>query len=201
MGDGNGVQWGVLGGFWPPDGHSQFSCVFPCLVYAQTVGIGIAFKRQGYSRPISNPLNRCNSGGIFCCYYEMCWAFYQVIHFIFSTLQSKRFRLFMQKGSLWEFPGGPVVRTWRFQCPGPGSIPGQGTKIPPAAWHGQEKKKKAACVHWLAIHLHGGRGPWEQGTILHLQVSYFPPGKYDISHRFTLGSQLLFARTQRGDTF
>ena len=34
-----------------------------------------------------------------------------------------------------EFPGGPVVRTWRFHCPGPSSIPGQGTKI-------QKKKKK-----------------------------------------------------------
>ena len=29
-----------------------------------------------------------------------------------------------------EFLGGPVVRTWRFHCCGPGSIPGQGTKIP-----------------------------------------------------------------------
>ena len=29
-----------------------------------------------------------------------------------------------------EFPGGPVVRTRRFHCRGPGSIPGQGTKIP-----------------------------------------------------------------------
>ena len=27
----------------------------------------------------------------------------------------------------WEFPGGPVVRTWCFHCHGPGSIPGQGT--------------------------------------------------------------------------
>ena len=29
----------------------------------------------------------------------------------------------------WEFPGGPVVRTWNFHCWGPGSIPGPGTKI------------------------------------------------------------------------
>ena len=29
----------------------------------------------------------------------------------------------------WEAPGGPVVRTWHFHCPGPGSSPGQETKI------------------------------------------------------------------------
>ena len=30
--------------------------------------------------------------------------------------------------TLWEFLGGPVVRTWHFHCQGPSSIPGQGTK-------------------------------------------------------------------------
>ena len=40
----------------------------------------------------------------------------------------------------WEFPGGLVVRSLRFQCCGPGSVPGQGTKIPEAAQHGQKKK-------------------------------------------------------------
>ena len=29
----------------------------------------------------------------------------------------------------WEFPGGPVDRTWRFHCCGLDSIPGWGTKI------------------------------------------------------------------------
>ena len=29
----------------------------------------------------------------------------------------------------WEFLGAPVVRTWRFHCRGPGSIPGWGAKI------------------------------------------------------------------------
>ena len=42
---------------------------------------------------------------------------------------------------IWgEFPGGPVVRTWGFHHGGLGSIPGQGTKIPQAKWHGQKKK-------------------------------------------------------------
>lgn len=31
---------------------------------------------------------------------------------------------------LWEFLGGPVVKTPCFQCQGTGLIPGQGTKIP-----------------------------------------------------------------------
>ena len=39
-----------------------------------------------------------------------------------------------------EFPGGPVVRTLRFHCPG--LMPGQGTKIPQAVQHGQKKKKE-----------------------------------------------------------
>ena len=34
-----------------------------------------------------------------------------------------------------------MVRTLHFHCWGPGSIPGQGTKIPQAARHGQKKKK------------------------------------------------------------
>ena len=38
-----------------------------------------------------------------------------------------------------EFLGGPVVRTRHFHCQGPGSIPGQGTKIPQAMRHGQKK--------------------------------------------------------------
>ena len=56
---------------------------------------------------------------------------------------------------LREFPGGLMVRTPCFQRHGAGSIPGQGTKIPKAAQHGQKKKKlflikkKRARVHQL----------------------------------------------------
>ena len=45
-----------------------------------------------------------------------------------------------KKSCLGEFPGGLVVRTQHFPCCGPGSIPGWGTKIPQAVWHGQKKK-------------------------------------------------------------
>lgn len=37
-----------------------------------------------------------------------------------------------------KFPGSQVVRIWRFHCPGPGSISGQGTEIPQAAQHCQK---------------------------------------------------------------
>ena len=40
----------------------------------------------------------------------------------------------------WEFPGSLVVRTVYFHGQGPGSVPGQGIKIP----HGVAKKKKKA---------------------------------------------------------
>ena len=30
-----------------------------------------------------------------------------------------------------------AVKTWRFHCRGPGSIPSLGTKIPHASWHGR----------------------------------------------------------------
>ena len=41
----------------------------------------------------------------------------------------------------WEFPGGPVVRTQRSDCRGPGAILGWGTKILQAAPRTQKKKK------------------------------------------------------------
>ena len=44
-----------------------------------------------------------------------------------------------KKKAVREFPGGPVVRTQRFNCRGLGSIPGWGTKIPQAVQHGQKK--------------------------------------------------------------
>ena len=33
----------------------------------------------------------------------------------------------------WDFPGGPVVRTWHFPCRGLGLTSDRGTKIPQAA--------------------------------------------------------------------
>ena len=44
--------------------------------------------------------------------------------------------MFLNKKVAREFPGGPVVRTWHFHCCGPGSMLGQGTKIP---WCGKKK--------------------------------------------------------------
>ena len=41
------------------------------------------------------------------------------------------------KNEIKEFPDGLVVRIWRFYFHGPVAIPGQGTEILQAAWHGQ----------------------------------------------------------------
>ena len=49
-----------------------------------------------------------------------------------------------------EFPGGPEVSIWGFHCCGLGPIPGWGTKILQAAWHGQKTPfKKVAVEHFL----------------------------------------------------
>ena len=48
----------------------------------------------------------------------------------------------IRKGTIQDFPGGPVVKTPHFQGRGMGSIPGQGTKIPHAMQHGQKTLKK-----------------------------------------------------------
>ena len=41
-----------------------------------------------------------------------------------------------QKLTHWDFAGGPVVRTHASSAKGMHLIPGQGTKIPHAMWHG-----------------------------------------------------------------
>ena len=55
------------------------------------------------------------------------------------------------KRSVWEFPGGLVVRTLGFQCHGQSSIPGRGTEIPRAVWCVKQTTptpppKKKPCV-------------------------------------------------------
>ena len=48
--------------------------------------------------------------------------------------------------NLKHLPGTSLVVQWLRLCTstawGTGSIPGQGTKIPRAMWHGQKKKKR-----------------------------------------------------------
>ena len=45
------------------------------------------------------------------------------------------------RGYNWaDFPGGPVVKTLCLHCRGHGSIPGRGTKIPPAAKKNKQTK-------------------------------------------------------------
>ena len=42
----------------------------------------------------------------------------------------------------WDFPGGPVLKNAPSNAQGPGSIPGQRTRIPHAAGLSQKKKKR-----------------------------------------------------------
>ena len=57
-----------------------------------------------------------------------------------------------QRRKSGEFPDGPVVRNPSFHAKGPGSIPGQGTKIPKALRHSQgengEGEEKAQGFLW-----------------------------------------------------
>ena len=48
----------------------------------------------------------------------------------------------LKKFAKWEFPGGPVVRTWRFHSADLGSTPDRGTKTPQDLWSGKKKKEK-----------------------------------------------------------
>ena len=70
-----------------------------------------------------------------------------------------------QKFTLGDLPGGPVVKTLRSQCRGPGSnpwlIPGRGTKIPYVAqW---PKKKKVHCDCYVEERWAGDeRQKWKQ---------------------------------------
>jgi len=45
-------------------------------------------------------------------------------------------------GGKKEFPGSAEVKYQHFHCRGPGSIPGQETKIPQDVQGGEKKKKK-----------------------------------------------------------
>ena len=83
--------------------------------------------------------------------------------------------------SFLGIPGSPVVRTWHFQCRGPGSIPGQGTKIPQTTWYSPLSSQKRDLMMEVAQHqiywYSGKKGPsivwWLviSSAIYHLQFS------------------------------
>ena len=80
-----------------------------------------------------------------------------------------------------KFPDGPVVRTWHFHCQGPGSIPGQGTKIPQTTWYSPLSSQKIGLMMEVAQHQiywsSGKKGPsivwWLviSSAVYHLQFS------------------------------
>ena len=89
---------------------------------------------------------------------------------IFQSLEKKK------------FAGSSVVKTGHFHCPGPGSIPGQGTKIPKAMWHWTKKKKKKKPGKYYLLGFPGGsvlEKPGDSGSI---------PGSgwtYELAHTAT----------------
>ena len=54
-----------------------------------------------------------------------------------------------------------MVRIRHFHCGGQGSIPGQGTEIPQAAWRGQKNKKEKEKKEWELVQCENGPGPSE----------------------------------------
>ena len=65
-----------------------------------------------------------------------------------------------------DFPGSVEVETLSFQCRGMGSIPGQGTKIPHAVWHGHKEKKTLKKVLLEKL------GSYDQVIINSMNISF-----------------------------
>ena len=61
----------------------------------------------------------------------------------------------LRKSMYREFPGSPMVRTQGFHCHGPGSIPGQGTKIPQATQPTPKKERETSSYGLLLLLLNG----------------------------------------------
>ena len=70
-----------------------------------------------------------------------------------------------QEGSAQDVPSSPVVRTPHSHCQGLGSTPGQGTKTPQAAWHGQRPQRDLPAV--LPIGLTLGWSPGGTAMVQH----------------------------------
>ena len=51
--------------------------------------------------------------------------------------------------AVWDFPGGPVVRTPRFQCKACGLAPGQGIEISHATWGSQKMLNDDGVMKWM----------------------------------------------------
>ena len=91
----------------------------------------------------------------------------------YSCLENSQRQRGLVGSSLWgsresDMPehacsGGPVARNRCSHCPGLGSIPGQGTKVPQVTWCGQKQKSflgGSLVAQWLRLHVPkaGGTG-------------------------------------------
>ena len=103
----------------------------------------------------------------------LCYAY-------FTTIKK-----YLKEPSYWEFPGSPGVRTWCFHYWGPGSIPGQETKILQVTQCSQ-KIKSAQLLHriWPLLQNFDGFSlyvglclnlqPYSFCTDLHIVVGLLP---------------------------
>ena len=67
------------------------------------------------------------------------------VFLFFSSVMVCAFLSYLR--NLWEFPGGPVVRTQHSHSRGPGSIPGEGAKIPQTTSHAATARGKKEGGH------------------------------------------------------
>ena len=82
------------------------------------------------------------------------------------------YSLLKNKNFLKEFPGGPVFRTQRFDCGGPGSVSCWGTKILQATRHSQKKIFFLKTIFLRAVL--SSQQSWEEGLHRNFPVPPYP---------------------------
>ena len=109
-----------------------------------------SFKKQGTSEraALLFTLKIMRQYGLLWCCSKQCQTDSVIKYFLPLDLVSSLGGLY-QKADSWEFPGSPMIRTWNFHCWDPGSISGQGTKIPQVTQCSQKKKKIIQLILYM----------------------------------------------------
>ena len=109
-----------------------------------------SFKKQGTSEraALLFTLKIMRQYGLLWCCSKQCQTDSVIKYFLPLDLVSSLGGLY-QKADSWEFPGSPMIRTWNFHCWDPGSISGQGTKIPQVTQCSQKKKKRIQLILYM----------------------------------------------------
>ena len=97
------------------------------------------------------PQRYCGFGFFFFCFplhVTVMFILYLNLFKLCNNIMSKKQCSYLNLKILyyWEYPGGPVIRTYCFHCWDPASFPSQGSKILQAMWCSQKiKKRKLYC--------------------------------------------------------